>query len=133
MKKTIGWTPALVLALCALVVGAGAMWVLEKGLQDHDVLELSLAKELETTGLCANGLALNGANDRDRLARLLEQRLDSAVRQASILTDQGVRLRMAAPNLRESVQRAAAYYSSVGNPDRQRCAEALLAALGREQ
>ena len=105
------------------------MWALPLRAQLHGLPALSLAHELETTGLCANGLALHAMGDGDRLARLLEQRLDSAMSQASMLTEQGIRLHSAAPNLRDGVWRAAAYYSSSGNADGQRRAEALLAAL----
>lgn len=129
MKKTIGIIPACALTGAALLVGAGGMWALQLRAQLHGLPALSLAHELETTGLCANGLTLHAIGDRDRLARLLEQRLDSAMGQASALTEQGIRLNGAAPNLRDGVRRAAAYYSASGNAKGQRQAEALLAAL----
>ncbi len=129
MKKTIGLIPALTLALAAFIVGVGVTWLAEKRSRLDDVLSVTLAHELETAGLCANGLTLNRAGDHDRLVRLLEYRLDSAVSEASKLTDQGIRLGITAPNLRESVGRAAAYYSSAGEPDRQKRAENLLAKL----
>ena len=129
MKKTIGLGTALGLVLAALVVGAGAGWALQMYRQLHLLESVALAHELEATGLCAGSLTLSRAGDAERLARLLEQRLDSAVAQASALADRGVPLLGPSPNLHESVRRAARYYGSVGAVDQQQEAEALLAKL----
>jgi hypothetical protein len=120
---------ALVLMLGASLLGAAGMWVGHTWLQVHDMQTLALVHELEVSGLCANGLTLNLAEDRDRLSRLLAQRLDSALEQASRLTDEGVRMHIAGPNLKDSVRRAAAYYAATGDTDRQKNAETLLATL----
>jgi hypothetical protein len=129
MKKTIRLVPAGLAMAVAFALGAGSMWMVNHGAATDDVLRLALAHELEVTGLCANSLKLNGTNDRDRLTQLLEQRLDSAVADAANLTDQGARLGVGAPNLRESIRRAAGHYAETGKVEKQRRAETLLAAL----
>jgi hypothetical protein len=129
MKKAIGLAPAGLVAAVAFAVGAGSMWTVDRRAAADDILALALAHELEVAGLCANSLSLNSTNDHGRLTQLLEQRLDSAVADAARLTTQGARLGIAAPNLRESVRRAASHYAEAGRVEQQERAEALLAAL----
>ncbi len=133
MNKSIGRVPAAIAIVVAFLLGGGISLAVAYRVGTHGMVGLALAHELETTGLCANSLKLNAANDRERLARLLEQRLDSAVGQAASLTDQGAQLLGPSPNLRDSVRRAANYYAAVGDLARQRRTETLLATLEREQ
>jgi len=129
MQKTSGIIPAVAIALAAFAVGAGGALVLERRMVTRDVLSMTLAHELEATGMCANALRLNAANDPARLTTLLEWRLDAGIGRVERLVDQGARLESCMPNLRESVRRAAEYYSASGDADRQRRAATLLAAL----
>ncbi len=129
MKKAIKPVHAAVAVGVAFAFGVSSMWVLSQRSEPQGILGLALAHELETTGLCANSLRLNNASDRERLTRLLEDRLDDAVARATELTDQGAELSGAAPNLRDSIRRAADHYADTGKADEQRRAETLLARL----
>ena len=129
MNNRIGLAPAGIAVLAAAALGAGSAWTLAQRSAEHSLLDVMLARELEATDLCVNSLKLNAANDRELLARLLEKRLDSAVTRAANLTREGVRPDVPVPNLRESVRRAADYYSAAGQVAGQQRAETLLARL----
>ena len=128
---TIKFRNAITITLAALLLGAGCAWLAERTIADRQLRSLSLAHELEVTGLCANSLKLQGTLRGATLVVLLEQRLDSAVGHASNLVDGGARLYPASPNLNDSVRRAADYYAAKNDADRQQSAEALLARLQR--
>lgn len=132
MKQTIGRAPAAIAVGVAFLLGVLIAWGAAYRLGKQELVGMALAHELGTIGLCANSLKLNAAKERDRLARVLEHRLDAAVSQASSLTDQGARLLGPLPHLRDSVRRAADYYATVGDTARQQRAEALLAVLEKK-
>lgn len=133
MKKTIGRVPAAIAIVVAFLLGGGLTLAVAYRAGAQGLRGLTLAHELETAGVCANSLKLIGAGDSERLARVLEQRLDSAVVRAERLADQGARLYGPSPNLRDSVRRAGDYYAAVGNTAGEQRAEALLATLDRER
>lgn len=125
MSKKIGLWAVAAIAVAAFLAGAALSgWLGYRGL-----LGLALAHQLETTGLCANALESATTGPQDRLERLLENRLDHAVEESSRLVDQGARLAGPSPNLKDSVRRAAAYYTSAGATDKAQAAEALSARL----
>jgi hypothetical protein len=129
MKRTIGVIPATAAVLLALALGAGSTWLFEKRIEVHMLRSMALVHELETAGLCASGLKLDAANKREVLTTVLEHRLDSALAHASALVDRGVGLDFAAPNLRDSLLRAADHYSATSQVEKQRRAETLFAEL----
>jgi hypothetical protein len=131
MKRRIGLGTALALSTASFLIGAAGTFVLQTQSKLRVLQSVALAHELEATSLCANGLSLHQLTDHERMARLLEQRLDSAVREASALTDQGVRLLGPGPNLQDGVRRAAGYYARAGNREGERKAEDLLARLSK--
>ena len=124
---------AIAITLAALLLGAGSAWFAERTLAERELRSLSLAHELEVAGLCANSLKLQGSERGDTLVVLLEQRLDSAVGHAANLVDEGARLYPGSPNLKDSVRRAADYYSAKNDAERQQSAELLLTRLQRER
>ena len=121
------------ISLVALLLGASCAWFAERAVADRELRSLSLAHELEVTGLCANSLKLQGSQRGDTLVVLLEERLDSAVGHAANLVDEGARLYPGTPNLNDSVRRAADYYSSKNDAERKQSAETLLAQLNRDR
>ena len=130
---TIKLRNTIAITLAALLLGAGCAWFAERTIADRELRSLSLAHELEVTGLCANSLKLQGTRRGDTLVALLEQRLDSAVRDAANLVNQGARLYPGSPNLKDSVRRAADYYAARNDAERQQYAETLLARLQRNR
>ena len=100
---------------------------------EKSMLSLSLVHELEMTGMCANGLKLIGDDRNDALIMLLEDRLDSAIKHASQMVDDGIELDIAAPNLIDSVRRASDYYVVIENEDSKLAADNLLAELRATQ
>jgi len=122
-----------VAALLALVAGASATWALMRRGADQEIRSVSLAHELEMTGLCANALALLESTESTKLFALLQQRLDSSLQHSSSLVDDGAHLGIAAPNLRDSLRRAAACYEQVNEADRKRAADRLLQKLTEER
>lgn len=125
MKRTVPLWAAAALALVSLVVGfvgAGMLaWSLTK--------DLVLARELEVVGLCSGGLRLSAEDSNDRLRRLLEGRMDTAVRESSRLVEEGARLLGPSPNLVESARRAAAHYEAAGNTSMRDAADRVALAL----
>jgi hypothetical protein len=119
----------IAITVTAFLLGAGCAWFAERAIADRELRSLSLAHELEVTGLCANSLKLQGNQRGDTLVVLLEQRLDSAVGHAANLVDGGARLYSVSPNLKDSVRRAADYYAAKNDAERRRSAETLLARL----
>ena len=130
---TIKFRNAIAITSVALLLGAGCAWFAERTIADRELRSLSLAHELEVTGLCANSLKLQGTQRDDTLVVLLEQRLDSAVGHAQNLVDDGARLSAGSPNLKDSVRRAANYYATKNDVAKQQSAETLLARLERER
>jgi len=122
-----------VAALLALLGGASATWALMRKGADQDIRSVSLAHELEMTGLCANALTLMQSSEAAKLSAVLQQRLDTALRQSFWLVDSGVRLGIAGPNLRDAARRAAAYYDESSDPGRAQDAERLMQTLNEEQ
>ena len=125
MNKKIGLWGVAGIALVAFLSGAALSgWMGYRAL-----MSVALAHELETTGLCANGLKLASTARSNTLGTMLENRLDNAVAESSRLVDQGARLTGPSPNLKDSVRRAAAYYTSAGDTEKAKAAEALSARL----
>jgi len=116
-------------AVLMLVAGIGAGRVSMRKQADREIESASLAHQLEVTGFCANALALVDSTEEAELSVLLEDRLKSAVVQASSLADGGARLGIPAPNLWESARRAAAYYERRHETERQRMADRLVQVL----
>jgi len=116
-------------ATATLLVGAVVGWGVATLQAHRDIRSLALAHELEATGLCVGGLNLERAQRSERLVLLLEQRLDSAVTQAALLSDEGARLGPGMPNLRDAVRRAASYYSTKGEDGKRQRVEELIARL----
>lgn len=130
---TIKLRHAVAIASAALFIGSGCAWFATRTIADHELRSLALAHELEVSGLCANGLKLQGTHRDDTLVVLLEQRLDSGVADATRLVDEGARLYREMPNLTDSVRRAADYYASKNYTERKASAETLLARLKNER
>ena len=120
-------------ALLALLGGASVTWALMRKGADQEIKSVSLAHELEVTGLCANALTLIQSSEDTKLSAALQQRLDTALRQSSWLVDSGARLGIAGPNLRDAARRAAAYYDESGDPGRAQDAERLMQELNEKQ
>ena len=76
--------------------------------------QVRLAHELETMALTTNAAALIRAGRPEKALLLLEQRLTSAVSQASDLTNESVTLPGGTPNLRAAASRAAKYATENG-------------------
>lgn len=126
---TIKIRGVIAITLAALLIGVACAWIAGRTIANRELRSLSLAHELEITGLCANSLQLQGSQRGDRLVKLLEQRLDSAVGHAANLVDDGARLYPGSPNLKDSVRRAADYYEAKNYAERQHSAKTLLARL----
>ncbi len=75
-----------------------------------------LGHELEVMALTANAATLIRSGKTEKAVRLLEQRLTSAVSEASELTNGGVILPADTPNLRAAPGRAAKYASENNLP-----------------
>ena len=129
IKKTIRIVPAILIALATLVIGAASAWLIERDRHAQETASVVLANEIEMAGLCVNSLKLTATGDSGRLARALEQRLDSAVVRASDLVREGARFDFPTPNFEEAMKRAAAYYAADGNEEQRRRAEIVRAAL----
>jgi hypothetical protein len=121
---------AIVGAALALVLGVGSGWAWVQSERRKDVLTVSLANSLEATGFCANALQ---TGETAKLARLLEQRMDAALRQSERLVDGGARFGPEVPNLRESMARAAAHYERRNDRTREQLAERVLAKMADER
>ena len=130
---TIEFRNAVAITLTAFLLGAVCAWFAERAIADRELRSLSLGHELEVTGLCANGLKLQGTQRGDTLVALLEQRMDSAVGHAANLVDDGARFYPVSPSLKESVRRAADYYSAKHDAEKQQSAETLLVRLQRDR
>ena len=118
-----------VAALLAIMAGASATWAFIRSGADHEIRSVSLAHELEMTGICANALTLVEPTEGTKLSALLQQRLESSLRRSSSLVDSGARLGLAAPDLEESARRAVAFYERRNETERKREAERLLEKL----
>lgn len=119
----------LVGLVLTLLLGAAVGWAHLQSERREDALLISLAKELEATGLCANALQLLEAGDTAKLSALLEHRLDAALRQADRLVDGGARIGPDLPNLRESMARAAAHYERRSDAARRQLARQVLSKM----
>jgi len=128
----ISITTVILIAIATALLGSVATWVLSQSTFVSQTLSISLAHELETTGLCANALKLEPLPRDGRLTRLLEDRLNNAVQQVSFLADEGAVLGGAVSNLRESLRRAVDYYEGRGDEARANQAKTLLIRLDRE-
>ena len=114
----------------ALVSGAGVgRWYAWREFE-RELAVASLTHELELTGVCANTLKLTSAQRPDKVRLALDQRVDGAFRAIAELVDDGANLKgYAVPNLRDSLRRAADYYTTQGDSARARTASGLLARL----
>ncbi len=117
----------------AFLGGVSVTWAFMRRESLREVMSVSLAHELETTGLCANALTLVERSEGAKLSALLQHRLDGAIRQCAWLVDSGARLGIAAPNLVESTRRAAAYYERRNDAGHKRDAELLVRELTEER
>jgi len=129
MTKTVSLRVVILLTAIASLVGGGiGAWL---GLKSGErwMEEVSLTRELEMSGLCANGLKLNALQDRERLTKLLEMRLESALQHTTHLLDEGVTLGSGMPNLEDALRRVADYYTSNGDLGKAQSAQALQARL----
>ena len=134
MKRSVPISVVAAAVLVAFAVGAGLAWSLSKENLDHDLLGLTLAHELEVTGLCANALTLAEIPQSNKLSVLLDTRLASAVRRSSLLLEEGARFNsIATPNLRDSARRAADYFERKSDVGKQQEAERLFANLAAEK
>jgi hypothetical protein len=129
MSKTVGIVPAIGGVVIASVLGFYAGTIREERVARQEILSTALAQQLEAIGVSANGLSLASENQTERLSAMLEARLAGALDRIAVLLDRGARLELPAPNLVDSVRRAARHYALVGDADRQRRSEALLASL----
>lgn len=130
---TIKVRHVVVIAMAALLVGAGCTWFAARRIAEQELRSVILGHELEVTSLCANGLKLQDTQRGDTLAMLFERRLDSAVDHAADLVDEGARLNPGSPNLVDSIRRAADYYAAKSYTERKQAAETLLATLQKQQ
>lgn len=131
MTRPINRATAMTVSVVALLVGLAGGWYFGRAEANREVLSLALAHELEVSGLCANGLRLELIEQSDSVVMLLERRLAEAVANANQLIDEGARFDPTeAPNLADSVRRAADYYGARNDAPRKQIADALSARLG---
>ncbi len=129
MTKAASSIRLIAIAVVAFVAGASVAWAVVRDIADREIRSVALAHELETTGLCVNVLTLAESAESAKLSTLLQDRLDAALAHSSRLVDEGARLGVAGPNLRESTRRAAAYYERQNDHARKHDAERLLHKL----
>lgn len=129
MAKTVSLRVAILAVVVATIAGVGiGAWLRRSG-NEQLARDLSLAYDLDMGGMCAKGLTLNAVQDGDRLSKLLEMRLESTLQHIPHLLDEGASLEIAAPNMKESLARAADYYTSKGDNGKAESVQALLARL----
>jgi hypothetical protein len=131
LSRKIGVVPTVLIAGLAFALGVGTALARARHTANRDLLSVALASELAQTSVCTNALMLQAKHDAARATKLLERQLDATLRRIEQLMDRGARLEGSVPNLRESARRAAAYWSSVGQPVRQAQAERVVAGLER--
>ena len=128
--KQVSVKVAAGIGVLGLLVGFGLGLYIGRVNADHELLSLSLGHTLDTAGICANALKLQSRPDPERLVMLLERRMDSEVDRATQLVDEGAKLYLSSPSLRDCARRAAEHYGAVGNEGKKKEAEALFARLG---
>ena len=99
------WT--IVLTLVALLLGAFIGWSQRTQLADAEILQLSAVHQVEIASLCTGTISV--IDDRDRVHRVLHQRLESAIDQLYRLPDDATQFGPGLPNLKEGLARSIAY------------------------